>query len=62
MLHPWLGFAAGWVFLAGKLAAAGTVALGFAGYFTALFPVASERVIAVIAAVIALSIKDYNSC
>src|SRR5688500_12175264 len=52
VLHPSLGFAAGWVFLVSKLAAAGTVALGFAGYFTALFPVASERIIAVIAAVI----------
>ena len=32
VLHPWLGFAAGWMFLASKLAAAGTVALGFAHY------------------------------
>jgi basic amino acid/polyamine antiporter, APA family len=58
VLHPWLGFAAGWVFLASKLAAAGTVALGFAGYFTALFPVASERTVAVIAA-LALTIVNY---
>jgi basic amino acid/polyamine antiporter, APA family len=58
VLRPWLGFAAGWVFLASKLAAAGTVALGFAGYFTALFPIASERTVAVIAALI-LTIVNY---
>jgi len=58
VLHPWLGFAAGWVFLVSKLAAAGTVALGFAGYFTALFPIASERSVAVIAALI-LTIVNY---
>ena len=58
VLNPWLGFAAGWVFLASKLAAAGTVALGFASYFTALFPIASERTIAVIAAII-LTVVNY---
>lgn len=58
VLYPWLGFAAGWVFLASKLAAAGTVALGFAGYFTSLFPVISERAVAVIAAVI-LTLVNY---
>jgi basic amino acid/polyamine antiporter, APA family len=58
VLNPWLGFAAGWVFLASKLAAAGTVALGFASYFTALFPIASERMMAVIAAII-LTVVNY---
>jgi basic amino acid/polyamine antiporter, APA family len=38
VLHPWAGFAAGWMFLASKLAAGGTVALGFAGYLSQLFP------------------------
>ncbi|HSJ54101.1 MAG TPA: amino acid permease, partial [Anaerolineae bacterium] len=52
VLHPWFGFAAGWVFLASKLAAAGTVALGFAGYFTSLFPALSERMVAVTATVL----------
>ncbi|CAA9331239.1 MAG: hypothetical protein AVDCRST_MAG68-2514, partial [uncultured Gemmatimonadetes bacterium] len=28
VLHPWAGFAAGWLFLASKTAAAGTVGLG----------------------------------
>jgi basic amino acid/polyamine antiporter, APA family len=60
ILNPWLGFAAGWVFLASKLAAAGTVALGFAGYFTALFPVASERTIAVIAALFLTGINYFG--
>ncbi|HWB06687.1 MAG TPA: APC family permease [Verrucomicrobiales bacterium] len=35
---PAAGFAAGWMFLASKLAAAGTVALGFGHYASALFP------------------------
>jgi APA family basic amino acid/polyamine antiporter len=58
VLNPWLGFAAGWVFLASKLAAAGTVALGFAGYFTALFPVATERIVAISAAFL-LTLVNY---
>jgi basic amino acid/polyamine antiporter, APA family len=58
VLHPWLGFAAGWVFLISKLAAAGTVALGFAGYFTALFPILPERVVAAAAALL-LTIINY---
>jgi basic amino acid/polyamine antiporter, APA family len=47
VLHPWLGFAAGWMFLASKLAAGGTVALGFAGYLAALFPAIPARPAAV---------------
>lgn len=31
-LRPWMGFAAGWLFLAAKSASAATAALGFAGY------------------------------
>lgn len=31
-LRPWLGFAAGWMFLCAKTASAATAALGFAGY------------------------------
>lgn len=58
VLHPWFGFSAGWIFLASKLAAAGTVALGFAGYFNALFPMASERLVA-ISAVFILTLVNY---
>jgi len=32
LLAPWLGFSAGWMFLAAKSASAATAALGFAGY------------------------------
>lgn len=60
VLNPWLGFAAGWVFLASKLAAAGTVALGFASYFITLFPIAFERVIAVIAAIILTAVNYFG--
>jgi len=38
VLNPWLGFIAGWMFLASKIAAAGTVALGLAGYLEMLVP------------------------
>lgn len=58
VLRPWLGFAAGWMFLASKLAAGGTVALGFAGYFSALVPGIPLRLIAV-AAVIFLTVVNY---
>src|SRR5690606_14880073 len=38
VLSPALGFAAGWLFLVSKITAAGTVALGLAGYLEALLP------------------------
>lgn len=52
VLHPWLGFAAGWMFLASKLAAGGTVALGFGNYLARLVPGVPERPAAVTAAVL----------
>jgi basic amino acid/polyamine antiporter, APA family len=58
VLHPWLGFAAGWMFLASKLAAGGTVALGFAGYLASLFPALPPRPIAV-AAILLLTLVNY---
>jgi basic amino acid/polyamine antiporter, APA family len=51
LLNPWLGFSAGWMFLASKLAAGGTVALGFAGYLAALFPGTPEKLAAVLAVI-----------
>jgi basic amino acid/polyamine antiporter, APA family len=47
LLHPWAGFTAGWMFLASKTAAAGTVAIGLAGYVAALSPGVPPRAIAV---------------
>lgn len=58
VLNPWVGFAAGWMFLASKIAAAGTVALGLAGYLDALLPGLSPRVIAV-SAIIVFTILNY---
>lgn len=52
LLNPSFGFAAGWMFLASKLAAGGTVALGFGAYFSALFPAAAPVYAAVGAAVV----------
>ncbi len=50
LLNPWMGFAAGWMFLASKLAAGGTVALGFGSYFSQLVPAVSPRYAAIAAA------------
>lgn len=58
VLHPWLGFTAGWVFLASKLAAGGTVALGFAGYLRGLIPDIPERPAAV-TAILLLTLVNY---
>jgi basic amino acid/polyamine antiporter, APA family len=41
VLNPWAGFAAGWMFLASKTTAAGTVALGLAGLYRCPHPRAS---------------------
>jgi len=40
-LNPWLGFAAGWMFLIAKSASAATAALGFSGYLLNAFGVDS---------------------
>jgi APA family basic amino acid/polyamine antiporter len=58
VLSPGLGFAAGWLFLVSKLAAGGTVALGFGAAVEALWPEVSGRVAAVIVTV-ALTIANY---
>ncbi len=57
VLHPWAGFGAGWMFLASKLAAAGTVALGFAGYLSALLPGLPERPVAVVTVVVLTAVN-----
>jgi basic amino acid/polyamine antiporter, APA family len=52
VLSPALGFAAGWLFLVSKLAAGGTVALGFGAAVEALWPGVSGRAAAVAATVL----------
>ncbi len=52
LLNPWFGFAAGWMFLASKLAAGGTVALGFGAYFSQLVPSIPAQYAAVGAAIL----------
>ncbi|HEU4556986.1 MAG TPA: APC family permease [Longimicrobium sp.] len=49
VLHPWAGFAAGWMFLASKTAAAGTVGLGIAAYLERIAPGLPGRAVALIA-------------
>ena len=52
VLSPGFGFAAGWLFLVSKLAAGGTVALGFGGAVSALWPGVPARLAGVAAAVV----------
>jgi basic amino acid/polyamine antiporter, APA family len=49
LLGPRTGFAAGWLFLSSKIAAAGTVALGLGGYVGSIVPDVSPRIFAVVA-------------
>jgi APA family basic amino acid/polyamine antiporter len=58
VLNPAAGFAAGWMFLASKIAAAGTVALGLAGYLEFLLPGVSPRALAV-GAIAAFTLLNY---
>ncbi|HEX6068782.1 MAG TPA: amino acid permease [Longimicrobiaceae bacterium] len=58
VLTPAAGFAAGWMFLAGKIASAGTVALGLAGYLDTLVPGLQPRVVAV-GAIVAFTFLNY---
>jgi APA family basic amino acid/polyamine antiporter len=59
VLNPWAGFAAGWMFLASKISAAGTVAIGLAGYLEALIPGLHPRVVAV-GAIVIFTILNYH--
>ncbi len=52
VLHPWAGFAAGWMFLASKTAAAGTVGLGIAAYLQRFAPGLPGRAVALAAIVL----------
>ncbi len=52
VLGPAAGFAAGWLFLTSKLAAAGTVALGLGHYVAALMPNLQPMGVAVVAVVL----------
>jgi len=58
VLSPELGFAAGWLFLTSKLAAAGTVALGLGAYLTVLGIGIPARVVAA-AAMVVFTIVNY---
>jgi basic amino acid/polyamine antiporter, APA family len=58
LLHPWAGFVAGWLFLASKIAAAGTVAIGLGGYSEGLIPGLPPRAVAV-GAVIVFTILNW---
>ncbi len=52
VLGPWPGFVAGWMFLAGKTAGVGTVALGIGAYVEGTMPDVSGRAIAAVAVVL----------
>jgi basic amino acid/polyamine antiporter, APA family len=58
VLNPWAGFAAGWMFLASKISAAGAVAIGLAAYLDAVVPGVPPRVLAV-SAIVAFTALNY---
>lgn len=58
VLHPWAGFVAGWMFLASKIAAAGTVALGLAGYLDGVVPGLPARTVAA-GAIVVFTLLNY---
>jgi basic amino acid/polyamine antiporter, APA family len=60
VLTPAAGFAAGWMFLASKTAAAGTVAIGLAGYLDAIIPGIPPRGIAVGAIVVFTALNYFG--
>jgi basic amino acid/polyamine antiporter, APA family len=60
VLTPAVGFAAGWMFLASKIAAAGAVAIGLAGYLDALIPGVNPRYIAVGAIVLFTTLNYFG--
>jgi basic amino acid/polyamine antiporter, APA family len=60
VLTPDIGFAAGWMFLASKIAAAGAVAIGLAGYLDALIPGLNPRYIAVGAIVLFTTLNYFG--
>ena len=60
VLGPGYGFAAGWLFLASKLAAGGTVALGFGAALAALVPAVPERAAGVAAAVVLTAANHFG--
>lgn len=55
-LTPWLGFTAGWMFLAAKSASAATAALGFAGYLLHWTGDGPARTVVALGAVAALTL------
>ena len=60
LLNPWAGFIAGWMFLASKISAAGTVALGLAGYLEMLVPGLPPRAVAVGSIVVFTAINYFG--
>lgn len=60
VLSPGAGFAAGWMFLASKTAAAGTVALGAGAYLDALVPGVPHRALAVGAVVVFTALNYFG--
>lgn len=54
LIHPWAGFAAGWLFVLSKVTAGGTVALGLEAYVNTVWPSVPAAAVAA-GAVIALT-------
>lgn len=58
LLHPLLGFSAGWMFLISKLAAGSIVALGFGSYFYQLVPLGSPLILS-LTAIVFLTLANF---
>ena len=58
LLHPLMGFSAGWMFLMSKLSAGSVVAIGFGSYFYQMVPIGSPLILS-IAAVIFLTLANF---
>lgn len=58
LLHPLMGFSAGWMFLLSKLAAGSVVAIGFGSYFYEIFPIVSPLFLS-LSAVVILTLANF---
>jgi basic amino acid/polyamine antiporter, APA family len=57
LISPFAGFLAGWMYMLGNVFAGAAVALGFALYFTSIFPFANAKMVAILLCIIFTAIN-----
>jgi APA family basic amino acid/polyamine antiporter len=57
LISPFAGFLAGWMYILGNTFAGAAVALGFAYYFTSIFPFANSKIVAIILCIVFTAIN-----